>query len=177
VVKDSESRKEKKISMGYMPSEYDKYFSFGLIDYSEFDMNIEPPIPPPLPQNNSNQESTQGRQDQISESITENSESNQESIVKDQEIMPEQNHDENLSVEADCDMNYCFDIVNYSLYPECTNIEEVTEYEDSVLVPDENEAEPVQSCEEHIKGSDFDKIPMEVGRIDQTLQNDLQTII
>lgn len=163
-----------------MPSEYDKYFSFGLIDYSEFDMNIEPPIPPPIPppfeNSNNNQESTQG-QDQVIESITENSESNQESTVKDQEIMPEQNQDENLSVEADGDMNYCFDIVNYSLYPECTNIEEVTECEDSVSVPDEYEIQAVQSCEEHIKGSDFDKIPMEVGRLDQTLQNDLQTII
>lgn len=170
MVKDSESRKEKKSSMGYVPSEYDKYFSFGLMDYSEFDINIEPPIPPPLPQNsshNNNQESAQG-QDQISESITENSEFNQESIVKDQEIMPEQNQDENLSVEVDGDMNYCFDIVNYSLYPECTNIEEVTECEDSISVPDQDEVQAVQSCEEnieeHVEGSDFDKIPMEVGR-------------
>ncbi|KAL7021196.1 hypothetical protein ACKWTF_011794 [Chironomus riparius] len=153
--------------MGYMPSEYDKYFNFGLIDYSEFDINIEPPTPPPIPQNNINT----NQEDQVS--MQENIDSSQESIenqVKDQEIMPELNQDEqdeSLTIETDSDMNYCFDIVSYSLNPECTNIEEVVNYEDTILEPEQSkdtlssENEFFEENEEEME-SNFDKVPMEI---------------
>ena len=151
--------------MGYVPSEYDKYFNFGLIDYSEFDINIEPPTPPPIPQNNNNNnQESQGQEDQ--ESIPENIDSS-ENQIKDQEIMPELNQDESLAVETDSDMNYCFDVVSYSLNPECTNIEEAVNYEDTILEPEQ--IEDTLSTENESNGEDieeqesnFDKIPMEV---------------
>lgn len=33
----------------FIPTDYDKYFNFDLIDYANFDINIPPPIPPPPP--------------------------------------------------------------------------------------------------------------------------------
>lgn len=164
--------------MGYVPSEYDKYFNFGLIDYSEFDINIEPPTPPPIPQNNSFQES-QGQDSIVS--MPDNSESNQESNdnpAKDQDIMPEQNQDESLAVEIDSDINYCFDIVNYTLNAECTNIEKDTGCEDTIVQSEQSEETvltEIEAIEENLneQGSNFDIVPMEV----RALQNDLQAII
>lgn len=167
--------------MGYVPSEYDKYFNFGLIDYSEFDINIEPPTPPPIPPNNNinNNQESQGQDDQVS--MPDNSESNQESIdnpVKDQEIMPEQTQNECLAVETDSDMNYCFDIVSYSLYPECTNIEEVTSCPDTTVQSEQSEemeSTKIESIEENLEeqGSDFDIVPMEVRKPCKMIFNQL----
>lgn len=60
--------------MGYVPTDYDKYFDFNLVDFSRFDINIEPPTPPPLPpSDNSRNNQVRAAQSQEiqSESLTE----------------------------------------------------------------------------------------------------------
>jgi hypothetical protein len=120
-------------------TEYEKYFSFDMIDYANYGINIEPPIPPALPDNNFAQQEIVNS-DSISEQI----------------------------VEVDDDMNYNFDIVNYTLDPspqastETPDIDFVWEEEDDIGPNGKIEKEEPEEEEKN----PFENIPMEVRRSD-----------
>lgn len=146
--------------MGYVPSEYDKYFNFGLldlIDYSNFGVNIEPPSPPPIPQNSD-----------IGSENVENS-NIEEVRITDTTNIPEQHTEDEGQVvenESDVDMNYNFDIVTYNLDSECNNVDISNEKTIEQPIPEErrNSTDSNDSHSEEFvdQVSDFDKIPNEV---------------
>ncbi|KAG5667646.1 hypothetical protein PVAND_015620 [Polypedilum vanderplanki] len=118
--------------MGYVPTDYDKYFEFNLVDFSNFDINIEPPTPPPLPPNNHQNNENQSNVNQNNNEEI-NANNNESDVINVEENLSNLNQDssentENTKIElnlneceeereksAEIEINFNFDIVSYDL--------------------------------------------------------------